>query len=66
MEKNKKSVLFTCKRCKANWKTYIIDVFGKENYQSYKYINFIETPNAKDIFNGELTAEEIYKRMTLI
>lgn len=47
-------------------KTYIIDYFGRENYESYIYINFIEIPQAKDIFNGELTAEEIYKRMTLI
>ncbi len=47
-------------------KTYIIDYFGKENYESYIYINFIEIPQAKDIFSDELTAEEIYKRMTLI
>ena len=47
-------------------KTYILDYFGKENYESYIYINFIEIPQAKDIFSDELTAEEIYKRMTLI
>ncbi|MCM1007560.1 MAG: ATP-binding protein [Ruminococcus flavefaciens] len=47
-------------------KTYIIDYFGKNNYTSYIYINFIESPQTKDIFNDELSAEEIYKRMTLI
>lgn len=46
-------------------KTFIIDLFGRENYSSYIYINFIEMPQAKDIFNGELTASEIYKRITL-
>lgn len=47
-------------------KTFIIDLFGRENYTSYIYINFIEKPQTKDIFDGELSAEEIYKRMTLI
>ena len=65
-KKTKNQSCLLVKGARQIGKTYIIDVFGKENYQSYKYINFIETPNAKDIFNGELTAEEIYKRMTLI
>lgn len=47
-------------------KTYIIDYFGRTNYASYIYINFIETPKAKDIFSQELSADEIYKRMTLV
>ncbi|MGN1457094.1 MAG: ATP-binding protein, partial [Acutalibacteraceae bacterium] len=47
-------------------KTFIIDLFGRENYQSYIYINFIEMPQTKDIFNGELSADEIYKRLTLV
>ncbi len=47
-------------------KTFIIDLFGQENYKSYVCINFVERPQAKDIFDGELTAEEIYKRMTLV
>lgn len=34
--------------------------------QAIIYINFIESPQTKDIFNDELSAEEIYKRMTLI
>lgn len=47
-------------------KTFIIDLFGRENYESYIYINFIEMPQTKDIFSGELTADEIYKRLTLV
>ena len=65
-KKTKNQSCLLVKGARQIGKTYIIDVFGKENYQSYRYINFIETPNVKDIFNGELTAEEIYKRMTLI
>lgn len=47
-------------------KTYIIGKFGEENYRSYIYINFIEMPQTKDIFNGELSAESIYSRITLV
>ena len=47
-------------------KTFIIDLFGRENYKSYIYINFIEMPPTKDIFIGELSADEIYKRLTLV
>ena len=28
-------------------KTYIIDYFGKNNYKSYIYLNFIENPQLK-------------------
>ena len=47
-------------------KTFIIDRFGKDNYKSYIYINFIETPQAKDIFNGELSAESIFSHISLV
>ncbi len=46
-------------------KTFIINLFCKENYKSYTYINFVETPEAKKIFDDELSAEEIYKRISL-
>lgn len=47
-------------------KTFLIDYFGRTNYKSYIYINFIELPQAKDIFKGNLSANEIYSRITLI
>lgn len=46
-------------------KTYIIDKFGKENYGNYIYINFFENPNFKNIFEGSLEADEIYKKMSI-
>lgn len=46
-------------------KTFIIDKFGKENYKSYIYINFIQEPNLKNIFEGSLAAQDIYKKMSL-
>ena len=47
-------------------KAFIIDLFGRENYKSYIYINLIGMPQTKDIFIGELSADEIYKRLTLV
>lgn len=46
-------------------KTYIVDQFGKENYKSYIYINFVENPKYKEIFEGSLSAEEIYKKLSV-
>lgn len=47
-------------------KTFIIDVFGRENYQSYIYLNLFKNPEYKQIFGGELEPTEIYKRISLL
>lgn len=47
-------------------KTYIIKKFGEENYKSFIYINFIEKPEYMNAFNGNLDADEIYKRLSII
>lgn len=46
-------------------KTYIIEQFGRTNYSNYIYLNFIAQPQYKDIFEGSLSAEEIYKKMSV-
>lgn len=45
-------------------KSFIIKEFGKNEYKSFIAIDFFKQPNLKSIFNGELSADEIYKRMT--
>ena len=65
-KKRKNNTCLLVRGARQIGKTYIIDVFGRENYKSYIYINFIEQPQAKDIFEGELSADEIYKRLTLV
>jgi predicted AAA+ superfamily ATPase len=47
-------------------KAYIIDYFGKSNYSSYIYINFLENSEYKRIFDGALDAATIYSRMSLM
>ena len=46
-------------------KTFTINKFCKENYKHYYYIDFNETPNFKDVFNGNLDRETIIKNLTL-
>lgn len=64
-KRSKKKECLLVKGARQIGKTYIIDYFGKENYNSYIYINFIESPQLTKIFDGELSAEEIYKQITL-
>ena len=46
-------------------KTFTIDRFGREHYESYLCLNFITNPEHREIFRGSLEAGEIFKRLTL-
>lgn len=45
-------------------KTYLVRKFGKKEYESFVEINFHEQTSLKVIFDGDKSAEEIYKRLT--
>ena len=45
-------------------KTYIIKEFGRNEYESFLNIDFYRQPNLKAIFDGEINANEILKRIT--
>ncbi len=45
-------------------KSYIVKEFGKNEYESFINIDFFKQKQLKQIFEGELSATEIYKRMT--
>ncbi len=45
-------------------KTFIIQEFGRQVYRSFLSIDFYRQPAMKGIFSGELTADEILKRIT--
>ena len=47
-------------------KTYIVDRFAKENYKSYIQINFEESPSLKEIFDDNLSTDEIKKKISLM
>ncbi len=46
-------------------KTFIIDSFAKAEYDHYIHINFEDSPEHKDIFNGDNTAEELIKKLVI-
>ena len=46
-------------------KTFIIEQFGRKNYKSYIYLNLLKNPEQRDIFEGSLEPDEIYKRLSL-
>lgn len=45
-------------------KSYIIRRFGEKEYESFIYIDFYKHPELKIIFDGELSSETIFKRMS--
>lgn len=62
LDKNKKSLLITGAR--QIGKTYIVRKFARANYENFVEINFITTPEAIDIFNGNLDANTIVMNLT--
>lgn len=47
-------------------KTYIIEKFGRENYESFIEINFALEPECISIFEGNLSVRSICERLTAI
>lgn len=47
-------------------KTYIIEKFGRENYESFIEINFVLEPECISIFEGNLSVRSICERLTAI
>ena len=46
-------------------KSYIVEAFGEREYESLVTINFLKNPSLRSIFDGELDADSVYKRMSL-
>lgn len=47
-------------------KTFVIDTFGRANYESYLYINFLSNPEYREIFGGSIEATDIYRKLSSI
>lgn len=46
-------------------KSFIIELFGEAEYESFVKLDFVEHPEYKDIFGGSLSADDLYSRITL-
>lgn len=62
VEKVKKCLLV--KGARQVGKSFIIKEFGKNEYKSFVCIDFFRQPALKSIFDGDLTSEEVLKRLT--
>lgn len=47
-------------------KTYSITHFGQAEYESFIPVNFIESPELKSVFDGDLSSASIKKRLSLL
>ncbi|MCQ2398863.1 MAG: DUF4143 domain-containing protein, partial [Sphaerochaetaceae bacterium] len=54
------------KGARQTGKTYLVEAFGRNEYQSFIEINFLENPQLKQIFEGSISAKDIYKKLTLL
>jgi predicted AAA+ superfamily ATPase len=64
-KKTKRNECLLVKGARQIGKTFIIDKFGKDTYAQYIYINFLENPALKTIFEGSLEAGQIIKKLSL-
>lgn len=62
-QKKDKSALII-KGARQVGKSYLVREFGRNEYESYIEINFLKNPLYKNIFKGDLSAEEIFKRLS--
>ncbi len=62
---NKSKEALLIKGARQVGKTFLVREFGKNEYESFIEINFLENGQYKSIFtNNNLSADEIYKRIT--
>ena len=47
-------------------KSYIVAEFGHLDYESFVSIDFIESPELKEVFDGPLDADTIYRQISLV
>lgn len=46
-------------------KSYLVEEFAKNEYDSFIKINFIEQPELKNVFNGSKNPDDIYNRLSI-
>ena len=62
-QKKDKSALII-KGARLVGKSYLVREFGRNEYEGFIEINFLKNPLYKNIFKGDLSAEEIFKRLS--
>lgn len=63
-KKKHKNECLLVKGARQIGKTYIIEKFGKEQYESFFEFNFLLDPDASELFEGSLKAEDLYTKIS--
>jgi len=62
----KKDECLLIKGARQIGKTFIVEKFGRERYETFVEINFIERPDLISVFAGDLDADAIFTRLSLM
>jgi predicted AAA+ superfamily ATPase len=64
-KRSKKNECLLIKGARQVGKTYIIEDFGKKYYKNLVTLNFFDRPEYKEIFADRLSADEIWKKISV-
>lgn len=65
-KQNKSKDCLLIKGARQTGKTFIVEQFARETYRYFIEINFEENPALKTAFDGELSVDEMLKRLSLL
>ena len=63
-KKNKQQECLLVKGARQIGKTFIVEKFGKEQYESFIEFNFVLEPDAGELFEGSLKAGDLYRKIS--
>ena len=63
-KKTKRQECLLIKGARQIGKTFMVEKFGREQYESFVEFNFVLNPDACSIFDGSLKAEDLYRKIS--
>lgn len=63
-KENKRQECLLVKGARQIGKTFIIEKFGREQYESLIEFNFVLEPDACELFDGSLKADDLYRKIS--
>ena len=61
---NRRQECLLVKGARQVGKTFIIEKFGREQYESFIEFNFVLEPDTCELFEGSLKADDLYRKIT--
>ena len=63
-KKTKRQECLLIKGARQIGKTFVVEKFGREQYESFVEFNFVLNPDACSIFDGSLKADDLYRKIS--